>query len=405
MYSMLHSTNKNNGKASSTKTINKNKKYPPNTRKSQGKDQPLSLIDFKTETTRSLNKHITSLVASASMSPVHNNSTQQLTPIEAAQRATQILSQMETNYNNDPQKYARIKPDTISYTATINAWAKSGAWDAPQRAERILERMEEYVENQTVGYEHIRPNVITYSAVINAWAKCSGGGKNSKHSAGDNSAPYQAEKILAKLESLYQTCLQKQNGGVHDDKSSGNQKTENSYNTDNNDGSEPSCQMLKPNARCYNSVIDAWSRNASPTPKGVGAAKRAASALSRLEERYANTGDMEIQPDTFSYTCVVNAYSRLNSKEGAEMAMELVDKMEGIYDNDPFGRVKPNVFTYSSLVNAYANAGMGIQGAEQAEKILERMVKNRGVGPNVFVYQGVIEVSFGFHLAICFVGE
>jgi hypothetical protein len=64
--------------------------------------------------------------------------------------------------------YPDVKPDTISFSTVLNAWANSRDPGAALRAEAILDRMQEINES---GFTRVKPNKISFSSVINAWAK------------------------------------------------------------------------------------------------------------------------------------------------------------------------------------------------------------------------------------------
>jgi hypothetical protein len=64
--------------------------------------------------------------------------------------------------------YWGVKPDTISFSSVINAWAASGDPVAPQRAEALLKRMQKMHE---AGNHDVKPNTITINSIISAWAQ------------------------------------------------------------------------------------------------------------------------------------------------------------------------------------------------------------------------------------------
>ena len=77
------------------------------------------------------------------------------------------------NKSNNKEKGQRIinRPsvDVIDCNQVINAWSKSRQQDAPQQALAILKGM--MVMYKKDGNKCIRPNVITYTSVINAFAR------------------------------------------------------------------------------------------------------------------------------------------------------------------------------------------------------------------------------------------
>ncbi|VEU40279.1 unnamed protein product [Pseudo-nitzschia multistriata] len=61
-------------------------------------------------------------------------------------------------------------PDAITYGAVINCYSKSNLQDAPQRARDLLESMIAQCKGNDTK-EDIRPNTITYAAVMDAYAR------------------------------------------------------------------------------------------------------------------------------------------------------------------------------------------------------------------------------------------
>ena len=105
---------------------------------------------------------------------------------KAADHATALLMTMEQLHQQDDTKYSTnegiVHPDARSYSAVIDAIARSGATDAPGRAAAILSRMED---------NGILPNAYTLNGILNCWAK------NSR----DNVfAAQKADEILRRME-------------------------------------------------------------------------------------------------------------------------------------------------------------------------------------------------------------
>jgi hypothetical protein len=80
---------------------------------------------------------------------------------------------------------ADVKPNTITLSAVIKAWSKSGDLHAGNRAEALLDQMQ---ETSKTGDRNMSPNLIIYNSVISAWA-------NSKSRLG-------AQRALAYLEHM-----------------------------------------------------------------------------------------------------------------------------------------------------------------------------------------------------------
>jgi pentatricopeptide repeat protein len=105
---------------------------------------------------------------------------------KAADHATALLLTMEQLHQQDGTKRSTndgiVHPDARSYSAVIDAIARSGATDAPGRAAAILSRMED---------NGILPNAYTLNGILNCWAK------NSRNNV---FAAQEADGILRRME-------------------------------------------------------------------------------------------------------------------------------------------------------------------------------------------------------------
>lgn len=112
----------------------------------------------------------------------------------------------------NPQPKDMIIPNTVSFTNTITAYARSNTKESPYKAQELLDKMHTLYSS---GMKHVKPNRISYNSVINAWAKSK-----------EYRSARKTEKLLWRLFDFYQ-----EEGG--DD------------------------EMLRPDARTFNSVINA----------------------------------------------------------------------------------------------------------------------------------------------------
>ena len=88
-----------------------------------------------------------------------------------------------------------IRPDVITYSAVIGAWARSNASDSAERALQLLEQCVKLHENKKD--DRLKPDVVTYSSVLGAWAKRSSQ-QRGKPSAIE--AAQQAERIIGQMD-------------------------------------------------------------------------------------------------------------------------------------------------------------------------------------------------------------
>ena len=78
-----------------------------------------------------------------------------------------------------------LRPDTVTFSSTMNAWAKSGDPAGPDRAEAILRQMDKLYRG---GLKRVKPDRVSFNTVLNAYA-------NSRH-------PQAAERVLALFDEM-----------------------------------------------------------------------------------------------------------------------------------------------------------------------------------------------------------
>ena len=78
----------------------------------------------------------------------------------AAERAEEILEWMDRLYKGGNPD---VKPDTITFNAVLDAWARSGDRVAPHRAEQILDHMDDLYR---AGNRGVKPDTYTYNTLV-----------------------------------------------------------------------------------------------------------------------------------------------------------------------------------------------------------------------------------------------
>lgn len=219
-----------------------------------------------------------------------------------AERAAQILDQMLQDYRSGN---ARAKPDVQCFNTVLGAFTRSRATDACLKAEAFLKRMQD---------EGIEPNVYSYTSVIAAFAKSTR--KNRKESA------RRAAKWLQQMQSAYE------NGNAR----------------------------CRPNRPAYNAVMNAFARGGRP--------ERAEQVLQEMYLDYLNNGNHQARPDTSSFNTLLKAWAYSRSPEAPAKAEELMSRMKEI-------GLRPNFLTYSTLMLVYGLARP--PHPQRAEDILREM--------------------------------
>jgi hypothetical protein len=233
-----------------------------------------------------------------------------------------ILKQMTEYQRKDPEN-SPIKPNTKSYTMTLDAFAiaarskatnclRSGSeedcQDPTKNGLQEIKTMQELLAymhklHESGGLDYAMPNTVTYNVLITAWARVSG----PLHP----NAPLEAEKVLRKMISLRED--------VH--------------------------FAVAPDADSYTKVILAWTNLGRDT-----AGKRAQFWLNKLYEEYEMTNDDRLRPTVGAYNAVIKAWSKLGQPENAEMLLvDLIqnEKSEKI----PF--LKANSESFSVVIYAW----------------------------------------------------
>jgi len=258
---------------------------------------------------------------------------------KSAPKVQELLYQTMDDVINGSE--TKVQPNVVSFTAAINAWARSTDKRAAHHAESVLKKM----HNLCTTYPEITPNAYAYNAAITAWTR-----------SRERGAAKRAEKLLNQMWNYYE---------------------------------ETGDENVKPDACAFNTVVNAAARSREPK-----CADWAASILERMEHLY-NAGHKEMQPDALTFGAIINAYANSGEEDASDRAAQLLQHMESLYQFGYEG-VKPNTFVYNSCMNALAKSGKKGSGerAEHFLKIMEQMYEEQGedggVKPDVISYSTVI---------------
>lgn len=258
---------------------------------------------------------------------------------DAAERATNLLLEMERAHEQDPD--SSIAPDALSYNSVIDAWAKSRVEDAPQACERLLKRM--------LSHDTIHPDTISYNAVLDAWQ-------------GDKSP-----NSLERIDKIYRHMQQEyEQGNV----------------------------SVKPTIRTVNSVITAHAKHIYQLQgkEALECAKAAHAILDENKEKYAETGDADYQVDVVTYTSVMEAYARCGSLNATMAAEQLLKELTDLYQETNNSKLQPNTRTYTALITAWAKT-KSYKAPHNAEALLKEMEESEdtSIKPNTRSYTAVIQ--------------
>jgi len=136
----------------------------------------------------------------------------------------------------------------------------------------------------------------------------------------------------------------------------------------------------------YNTVIEAWYKQASPSKEGKLSARRARDILLSLQRSYIETQDETTMPDAKSFIIVLHALSKAEDAAGSK---NMLKWMEKLHENGLNNAAKLTLTAYAHALNAIASTGSKDAGIE-AERLLKDM-NATGVEPTTLCYTTVMK--------------
>lgn len=261
------------------------------------------------------------------------------------ERAEEILDYMQQIYEaGDSDDPLFCGPEISAFNAVILAFARSGRWDAPQQAIRVLTKL--YDWNRS-GRTDVAPTKETYAAVLRAFAR-----------KGTPDAPELVKRLLEHMESLALNY--------------------------------PS---VKPDYNCHNTYLDALLNSMN---KGYLTGFDAAKLANKYLNRMLSSTDEIVQPDSWSFIMVMNAWSRSGSYEMVDRAEKLIQQLEDYHVECGYSeKTEPNSNAYNVLIACYGRSQLADK-AERAKRVMEKMKKLAESGvcpkarPDTITYNSVM---------------
>jgi hypothetical protein len=276
-----------------------------------------------------------------------NNNNRNSNGADSVNKAQAILDRMAA---------ANVTPNRRSYNLLLYALANSSFVDAAKRADSILCKM---LAAYRQGDENVKPDINSYNQVIASWAR----GKVSGFE-------YRMQSVLDKLLRDSVSMKIQPNGDTFNAVMGGwlksnkpeaqeriedvLQKMQTSFANGNEDA--------KPDRVSINTVIVAFCKNGGDSSTAV---ERAMEMRDSMESEYS------IKPDTVTNNILVDSWCKSRRPDAPERVVEMLDVMERDYKKGQ-GRVKPDSYTYSSVIDSYTKCSR-VDAGERAEEILERM--------------------------------
>ena len=141
---------------------------------------------------------------------------------------------------------------------------------------------------------------------------------------------------------------------------------------------------VQPTVVSYTTVMDAYAQSSTRNKKAAQEAERVLFELIQQQETNPN---LKIN----SVTCDVclKAWAKCGTFAGAERAEDILRRLEILQNAE----VRPTVHSYGTVIHAFAICNGGVEAAERAEAILDRMLAAKGtkaVRPDTVVFNSVI---------------
>ena len=270
----------------------------------------------------------------------------------------------------------------------INVCSKSNRDDMPEIAERLLSAINDWYSR---GDLDVGPNTITYNSVINCWSKV-------KNRQVASEAPKRCLELLLVMISKYQEDPQTNydirpdiityntimNINAQQGDIKGAVTVFNMMKKDYQSSGSRNNNNAKPNIASYTILINAWSKsNTRDAPI------EAESLLLEMLDLYSK-GLLNESPNTIVYSSVINCWSKSDRIEGPKRALDILTTMITKYDDfvssssteDDEGsnninnninnnNVRPDTITFNSVMNAYAKRG-DIMGCNKVFDIMKK---------------------------------
>lgn len=142
---------------------------------------------------------------------------------------------------------------------------------------------------------------------------------------------------------------------------------------------------INPNTITYSGVINCYSKSVLPD-----APKRALEILEEMMSK-SKDGNGNVRPNKITYNSVLDAYARKGDVDGANVVWKM---MEDDFNNSGNVHAKPDVMTYNTLMNAWSKSNKE-EAPKEAEKLLASMRSRYEAGdlqemPNEVTYTSLI---------------
>lgn len=292
------------------------------------------------------------------------------------QEAQRLLEQMKQFDRVD------LMPDKISYSTCIDAWARSSDENAAEQAEGLLGEMEEAFVRTEDG--RIRPDVVTYTSVLAAYARSHRIGAEKAHELLTRMREHSSTPNAAFL-----------NNWIHLLAKTATIETASTHQIIAVDmlrfmeaEFESGKVDMKPCKITYTAVISVLAQVGT-----VQAAKEAELLLDELLLKWRATSDDDYLPSVKTYASVLYTWAKSDAPS-IDRADFLMRQMHGLYDETQADELKPNLVVFAQVFQILANS-RDSSAAVRAKDLLHEMkgLSTKGypdVRPDAATYANLI---------------
>eukprot|EP00977_Amphora_coffeiformis_P001907 scaffold362_cov176-Amphora_coffeaeformis.AAC.33 len=286
------------------------------------------------------------------------------------------------------------KPDSFSFNCAISAFTRSKRQGSGRRAEAILDLFLEYQENENPSAV---PDARSFTNIIAHYGRSrwlSGTGSTALD------APYRAEYIFNRMVALFKdgrkylepnifavtTVIDSYSYAKHPDAGS---NAERLLRLVINLREKHGAKRLNVNTALLNSVLFAWANS------GDTNSSKAAAHVEYMENEYA-AGNVELRPDTRSYSLLLSAISKSTGHDKARKALDVINRMKEQIRRGNQG-VTMDEHHYSLAINAcaFSNADIDseVEAFQIATKLFEEVMNTPDLQPT--------SLTFGWFIQAC----
>jgi hypothetical protein len=275
----------------------------------------------------------------------------------------------------------KAEPNASHYGALILIWSRNASNQSADKAAEVLENLE--AKYQETGDDSLKPLERDYTAVIAAYGR----------SRGDRQAAEKADAIFERMKEYYEPDSRSYNAILN--VVANGRSVESAEKAETILGElelladySPESGAVNPSIYTYTAVVQAWSKS-----KSADAPERAAEVVQRLEDKFIETGDPTLCPDPIMYGLLISAWSKSRRPDAGDKAEEILGKVKDIESQT--GSHLLNAVVYTNVIMSHWKSG-DRYAAEKAVSLLQEMKDRVAQGdtdciPDVVTYTIVIQ--------------